>query len=169
VVVLAKDAEGSARLHKCLPVILLCSVAEAICRESANGMPNETGGVLVGCERLEGTLVSHCTGPGPRAIREPTFFQRDGEFVQTEVDRVHRDTSGHCDYVGEWHSHPAPVGPSPRDKRSMRWIGMNPRYARPNPIMLLARYGEPDWTVSAYRWYRGHLREVELHVVDTLP
>lgn len=143
-------------------LILPVTVVEAMRAESDGGLPNETGGVLVGYADSAGrTVVTGVVGPGPQALRTPTRFRRDGEHAQAEVDRLHRDSGGRDDYVGEWHSHPASVGPSSVDRGSMAWIGGNERYRREEPVLIIMQRTQArGWLPLAYRCVRGRLVEV---------
>jgi integrative and conjugative element protein (TIGR02256 family) len=88
----------------------------------------ETGGILIG--RIEGdrVIVAHAVGPGPNAIHEPAKFLRDGDYAQQQLDEYVTMSEAIDDYIGEWHSHPLPVGPSMRDRESMSWISTRPAY-----------------------------------------
>lgn len=148
-------------------MVLTRSVADAVLRECRRRAPLETGGVLVGYESDGRLFVTHATGPGPRAVHTRSRFRRDGEYTQAEVDRLHEASGGHDDYIGEWHSHPAPVGPSSVDLTSLRWISGNPRYERPEPAMLLARRTIWfRWRLEAYRLSHGSLLAMRVAIDD---
>jgi integrative and conjugative element protein (TIGR02256 family) len=135
------------------PILLPRAVATQIRRECSAGLPAETGGVLVGVESDEGTRITHVTGPGPRARRTRSRFRRDGAYTQAEVNRTYEESGGRADYVGEWHSHPDPIGPSGIDSGSMEWVSKNARYRRSNPVMILARRTRfRRWKLEGYRW-----------------
>lgn len=151
-------------------LVLPRAVVGVMREESERGLPDETGGVLVGHVDPAGrTVITGVVGPGPRAIRSPTKFRRDGEHAQSEVDRLHSESEGRDDYVGEWHSHPASVGPSGVDVRSMAWIGGNARYCRDQPLLIIMqRTRTRDWRPLTYRWVRGRLIEVRSVAEDDL-
>ena len=145
-----------------ISLILPDAMIEAMRAESERGLPNETGGVLIGHVDAAGfTVITAVVGPGPRAVRTRTRFRRDGEYAQKEVDRVHGESGGRDDYVGEWHSHPASVGPSGIDRDSMEWIGGNERYLRAQPfLIIMQRTLRRGWRPLTFRWVRGHLTAV---------
>lgn len=155
----AKDRSRSAGP---ISLVLPDAMLDAMRAECERGLPNETGGVLVG--HMDGagcTVIAGVVGPGPRAYRTPSRFRRDGEYAQREVDRMHTESEGRDDYVGEWHSHPASVGPSSVDRGSMDWIGGNARYQRDEPVLIIMqRTLVRDWRPLAFRWVRGELTEV---------
>lgn len=143
---------------------LSCAALDALQRESEGKHPNETGGILVGRFQPDGVLVEYIVGPGPEAMHTRSGFRRDGVYAQRELDRVYGQLAGTVDYVGEWHSHPFPVGPSPRDARSMRWVADNPRYAPENPVLIIMQRIEPHvWRAAGFQWRRRRLER--LHVV----
>ena len=137
--------------------------------ESERGLPNETGGVLVGHVDASGrTVITAMVGPGPQALRTRTRFRRDGAYAQAEVDRLYGESAGRDDYAGEWHSHPVSVGPSVIDRGSMAWIGGNKQYQRARPLLvIMQRAGTQGWRPLSYRWSQGRLVEVlQMHQVD---
>jgi integrative and conjugative element protein (TIGR02256 family) len=136
-------------------------VADTIEQESRERYPLETGGILIG--RIEGdrVIVAHAIGPGPNAIHEPAKFLRDGDYAQQQLDEYVNVSEGIYDYIGEWHSHPLPVGPSMRDRESMSWISTRSAYNQEEPILILCqRIQLHQWALRGYRWHRARLRFV---------
>lgn len=144
------------------------SVAVFLRNESRRRYPTETGGVLAGYRDVGAVVVTHATGPGPRADRGRSHFRRDGDHSQGAVDRVFDETAGASDYVGEWHSHPFPFGPSAADIAAMSWIACNPEYRRPNPVLLICQRTKwRTWRLLAYEWRGGDLAPVRLRILST--
>jgi integrative and conjugative element protein (TIGR02256 family) len=94
---------------------------EAIASATARQLPQEAGGILAGYWEGANLAVTHALvvdGQGTSTYR----YVRDdvranallAEFL---AQRAGDDPTG---YVGEWHSHPAPSGPSPTDITAMR-------------------------------------------------
>lgn len=136
-------------------------IADMIEQESRERYPLETGGILIG--RIEGdrAIVALAVGPGPNAIHEPTKFLRDGDYAQQQLDEYINTSEGSDDYIGEWHSHPLPVGPSMRDRESMSWISTRPSYNQAEPILILCQRIRVDqWALRGYRWHQARLRFV---------
>jgi integrative and conjugative element protein (TIGR02256 family) len=132
--------------------------AELILQESERWAPRETGGVLIGRRDGNEVEVALATDAGPEAVHEPAYFRRDGEYAQHSLDAAALEFGGTYDYVGEWHSHPRSVGPSRRDRASMRWIARNLKYRCPHPLLLLCRAeGEAGWRIDGYCWTGGAL------------
>lgn len=155
-------ADDDATFAEPVTLILPDVMIDAMRSESERGLPNETGGVLLGHVDAPGcTVITGVVGPGPRALHTRTRFRRDGEYSQQEVDRLHAESEGRDDYVGEWHSHPASVGPSGVDRGSMQWIGRNEQYHRDQPFLIIM---QPTllrgWRPLTFRWVRGRLAEV---------
>lgn len=140
-------------------LVLPPAVVEIMRTECERKAPLETGGVLVGYVGGDRrTIVTAVVGPGPSALHMRTRFQRDGDYAQAEVDRLHHASAGRDDYVGEWHSHPEAGGPSMVDRGSMSWISDNPRYGRHEPVLIIMeRVGGGEWRVNAYRWVERRL------------
>jgi integrative and conjugative element protein (TIGR02256 family) len=142
------------------------SAAAFIQHESSQKLPAETGGILVG--RYDGSLADmvHAVGPGALAQHNASRFTRDGAYAQEQLDTLYVASEGVYDYLGEWHSHPSPQGPSAVDCASLRWISTNPAYGCPCPILILCqRNAHTRWRLLAYQWQQRAL--VPLHLVRT--
>lgn len=81
----------------------------------AEKLPNETGGILFGVIDIpEKSLHIVSAAPAPldsKASR--TGFTRGVVGVQESIDTVSDRTKGQVRYIGEWHSHPPSVAPTP--------------------------------------------------------
>ncbi|MEU6002869.1 Mov34/MPN/PAD-1 family protein [Streptomyces sp. NPDC047197] len=102
--------------------IELCREAcEVIASATARHLPRETGGILLGYGEDAHIVVTHALvvdGPGAsthRYVRDDV--QANALLAAFLAPRADDDPTG---YVGEWHSHPAPSGPSPTDVAAMR-------------------------------------------------
>lgn len=134
------------------------------CRE---WLPRETGGILVG-RLLNGCAeIIHAVGPGPNAFHSPNGFRRDGAYTQEQLDILFAASGGQEDYLGEWHSHPAPVAPSTRDRESLSWISHNPDYACPSPLLLIyQREKRGNWKLCGYQWRKQALHRLPVILRD---
>ena len=134
--------------------------------ESSKKLPRETGGVLVGHRTSDGFFITGATGPGPKAVLTRSRFRRDGTYTQEEVDRLFVESAGREDYLGEWHSHPAPMGPSPKDHASMEWISKNRDYARPEPLLVIVQRAlSLEWRLLAFVCRDGLLVPIAVQFV----
>ena len=134
-----------------------------IAKESQEKLPNETGGVLIGSVEGERVAIHCATPPGPSASHTLNSFKRDGIYSQRALDLLVARYRGRYDYLGEWHSHPLPQGPSQRDLRSMRWIAGNESYRRNQPILgLNVRRCDASWQLQFYVLVADHLRPLRL-------
>lgn len=107
---------------------------ETIASETAKRLPLETGGILLGYREIDNVVITHALvvdGGGAtkdRYVRDDVEAnERLAEFLS---DRAKDDPIG---YVGEWHSHPAPFGPSAIDRNAMRAAAK----AADGPVALL--------------------------------
>jgi proteasome lid subunit RPN8/RPN11 len=87
------------------------------------GAARETGGILVGYREPKQIVVTHALhlppvhGQSDRYTRDETAANLAlGLYLE---GRESDDPEG---YVGEWHSHPGPSGPSPIDLKAVREI-----------------------------------------------
>lgn len=83
----------------------------------AGGVELETGGILLGHERSTGLHVSVAGGPGPRAVRTPTSFNRDLDHAEELAEEAWQKQR--AVWLGEWHTHVhVPPVPSETDLSS---------------------------------------------------
>ncbi|WP_396653953.1 Mov34/MPN/PAD-1 family protein [Microbacterium sp. ARD31] len=69
----------------------------------AGGVESETGGILLGHETSMGCHVSVAGGPGPRAVRTPTSFDRDLDHAEELAQEAWQQQR--AVWLGEWHTH----------------------------------------------------------------
>lgn len=107
---------------------------EAIVSETAGHLPRETGGILLGYQENDTIVVTHALtveGQGATTNRYVRDDVRANKLLKEFLDqRAADDPTG---YIGEWHSHPSPSGPSPVDHAAMRATAKTST----NPIALL--------------------------------
>ncbi|MET4052056.1 integrative and conjugative element protein (TIGR02256 family) [Frigoribacterium sp. PvP054] len=94
---------------------------ETITSETAKRLPLETGGILLGYREVDRVVITHALVIDGGGATRDRYVRNDvranmhlEEFLS---DRADDDPIG---YVGEWHSHPEPSGPSAIDRNAMR-------------------------------------------------
>ena len=109
------------------------------------GLPNETGGVLVGYFDVPRRSVYVVDAlPAPRDSAEhKTAFVRGVAGLREELEVIEARTGGQVGYVGEWHSHPdgAGVGPSPDDAALLASIAEEMRMDGWPGVMMIVGEG----------------------------
>lgn len=92
-----------------------------ITSETAKHLPAETGGLLLGYREDADIIVTHALVVNGKLAFTNRYVRDDVKanallhaFLKERADD---DPTG---YIGEWHSHPAPCGPSPIDVRAIR-------------------------------------------------
>lgn len=128
--------------------------------QSVLDFPLETGGILVGSRDRNHLHIAYATAAGPLAEHSRVHFRRDGNYTQEVLDTLVGASGGRYDYIGEWHSHPFPQGPSPRDIRAMRWIADNPVYDCPSPVLALCVKEASEWNIRVFCLLARTLGEV---------
>ncbi|WOH18097.1 SAVED domain-containing protein [Paenarthrobacter sp. GOM3] len=96
---------------------------EVIATETAKNLPREAGGILLGYRESNTVVVTNALAVGS-AHATTSQYVRDDILANTLLEefldeRADDDPTG---YIGEWHSHPAPQGPSHTDLGSIRAI-----------------------------------------------
>ena len=110
------------------PAVSILRQAMDVIRREALKSDIETGGILIGARSEDGAvLVTHATPPGPAAVHNAVFFQRDVAFQQSILNDLHRRYG--VQYLGEWHKHPRnlPV-PSGGDLSGVKDLLADPDY-----------------------------------------
>ena len=97
---------------------------------------------------LRNLPINRATGPGPKAVRSATRFERDVEHAQKELDMDSTNDPSNV-YIGEWHSHlvATPV-PSGRDVLSLTGIAQSSNYATDCPIMLICGFDKEKSSIG---------------------
>jgi integrative and conjugative element protein (TIGR02256 family) len=98
----------------------------------------ETGGILAGSYNSSHTMaaVTKVSGPPPGSVLGRSTFVRAVGHLQKWLDDLWRE--GRAYYLGEWHFHPrAAPTPSRTDRDQMRAIAEDPKYACPEPVLLI--------------------------------
>lgn len=83
--------------------------AEAQLRDlRASGLPNETGGVLLGYYdfNINAVVIVTCLPAPPDSTASQGAFKRGIAGLADAVNEASRRTAGIVGYIGEWHSHP---------------------------------------------------------------
>src|SRR4029450_870181 len=94
------------------------TAADLIARRARQAAPNETGGLLLGWWEGTAVVVAHAVEvPDPDATS--SRWTRHEDTAQAALDAALPDPSHPwLGYVGDWHSHPAPVDPPARGTTS---------------------------------------------------
>ena len=117
-------------------------------------LPNETGGVLVGCrDQQRGLLYVVDTIPSPSDSDEwPTGYVRGCAGLGEAVERMAKLTGGEVGYLGEWHTHPdgAPCRASRHDRTFLAWLAQHMAVDGAPGLMAIVCEGEAvHWEVAA--------------------
>jgi len=100
-------------------------VINSIKEARKNKLPNETGGVLLGCydmKRKRIYIVDILLAPADSEER-PYYFVRGCKGLKDKVREINGITGGNLVYVGEWHSHPEGCSsrPSNDDNKAFKY------------------------------------------------
>jgi integrative and conjugative element protein (TIGR02256 family) len=141
--------EGLTVVRVAAPVL---DVVAAEAPRSRDG--EEAGGALFGFDASKHgpPLVSHATGPGQRAFREPDRFLRDLDYTREAAAAIHRETS--AQWIGEWHTHPhGQPTPSETDIDSYLRHLRDPELAFETLLALIVAPLDAAWReATVYAW-----------------
>lgn len=143
--------------------LYLAEAAEAVIITAAGlAHPVETGGILLGVKVGREFWATSAVEMNVGA-RSRTSFWVPGGTTRVLVDAASAEDK-RVGYVGEWHSHPAPQGPSMQDAGTMRRLSF---ITRRRVVLLLAMRAGQDYLLEASWW--SPLTPRELVVVRTGP
>jgi integrative and conjugative element protein (TIGR02256 family) len=112
-------------------------------RASSDG--TETGGILLGTTRDNALAIRHAGDPGPQAVRDVNFFQRDLCHAQSLGDWAFEHDQSI--WLGEWHTHlNAPPVPSSRDLATYRNLLADPELAFEHFVAIIVADPTNSWT-----------------------
>ncbi len=147
------------------PAWLSEGAAETIEAAAREHHPNEIGGVLLGVSVAGRPWITQATvvpsGPG-----SPTYYELPAGSRHRAVDRA-REGDARLGYVGDWHSHPADIGPSATDRKTMRELVAHGDC--PKPVLLLARRRVEGYELDAHQQTGRQLCALELVAAGALP
>jgi integrative and conjugative element protein (TIGR02256 family) len=155
------------------PVIRLAAcAAETIATEAPESVDgSETGGILLGHDRVEAITVTRAGDPGPRADRRPDGFLRDLTHSRVLADKAY-DQDGSV-WVGEWHTHPSGLGvPSSIDEETYGRLLAEPElgFTRLASIIVTPcpKHGWSELMLAAWIADADGMCTARLEVVDGL-
>lgn len=124
------------------------SVPPALTATARRSEPKETGGLLIGWIDGAAIVVRHVLEvPDPDATQASWTRSetRANEALTAFLAKAEHPWLG---YVGDWHAHPAPVGPSQTDKRSLK---KDSRVMRQPLVLIVHRSDETLDVLTARR------------------
>jgi proteasome lid subunit RPN8/RPN11 len=133
---------------------------------AARSHPNETGGILVGVEHAGHPWVTGVieivTGDRGRH-----HYKIPGGATQPAVLAARR-TDPRVGYLGDWHSHPADVGPSSKDLATLVLISVKSPL-KPNPTLVVVRNTSGGRVLDVRRFVGVTPRVCEVRYLGDLP
>jgi integrative and conjugative element protein (TIGR02256 family) len=120
-------------------VLILREAYEFARNESSVSKDVETGGILLGYRTTDGKhIVLRITGPGPKAVRTATWFEKDTQYCQEQIERIFAELGDRGLYLGEWHYHTTGGNlPSGTDIKSLTEIAAQDNYRVDKPVMII--------------------------------
>lgn len=129
---------------------------------ATRALPRETGGLLLGHYTDRGPRVTAAPAvPDPRATR--IRYRRDSESAARILgDHIQADEADLLGYLGEWHTHPLPAGPSPADVRAVARLAGHGGH---EVALLVLSFGPRGWVGHARKTTpTGTVHDVDLYV-----
>jgi integrative and conjugative element protein (TIGR02256 family) len=131
---------------------------DAASAAASAAFPNEAGGILLGWREPDAVVVVQLIEVvDPRA--SDTTYTRNHAHAEAALQRAltEADPGDPMGYVGEWHAHPAPQGPSRQDRRELRAIARLSQH--PVALVVLAYdVRAASWSPAALTARRSRVR-----------
>ena len=137
-------------------VLISETAVQTILDSAAGAHPLEAGGLLVGVRAGPYPWITHALEVPSTDVSGIHYVFPAG--ITHSLIRHVRRVDKRLGYLGEWHVHPADVGPSPTDVRTIATIADS----APNPILAIARRTAARYTLDVMQWQRAGLGKVEL-------
>ena len=125
----------------------------------------ETGGILLGWREEHRLCVIQVLEVYDDEARRTSYTRRRrlAEKLMSEVlDRLPGDTS--IGYVGEWHVHPAPIGPSITDQKELK------RFSKKSEnslgMIVCAREVDAEWKPHGLLGTKGHVVSATVRIEE---
>lgn len=149
------------------PLLVLAESAEAAMVAAAiKAHPLETGGILLGVyldDEPWVTRVIELASPD----RGRHHYKIPGGATQPAVQAARRDDH-RLGYLGDWHTHPADVGPSPTDLATLALVSItHPR--TPNPTLVVVRHTAEGHVLDTRRIATVTPRPCTIRLAGDLP
>lgn len=93
----------------------------------------ERGGILVGYRTQTGLRIEDALLVPDQTAARTHYLRRAKDAARVLNDYLDNDLDPFVGYVGEWHTHPSPVPPSPTDRASMRLMSIRNK----SPVALI--------------------------------
>jgi proteasome lid subunit RPN8/RPN11 len=151
------------------PRLWLSERAQAAIEDAARrAHPAETGGVLVGVYGDNGRPWVVEAVEVPSAHVDPTYYELPAGARPDVVDTA-RVRDRRLGYVGDWHSHPADVGPSETDIATMKEVAEDAGGDCDHPVLVIARRVDEAYRLDGREFARRRLRKLRLIAAGDLP
>jgi integrative and conjugative element protein (TIGR02256 family) len=150
-------------------VLITRNVLEVIRAEVRGVGKVETGGAMVGYLEFPNSLVvTHASGPGPRAELNSTSVLIDGRYAHAFCTRLFEESGGRLDYVGDWHRHLGwSLESSDRDLEAMLTIARAKCCSVRYPVSAIYRLRPEHMIVYVLRARR--LKRAPIRWLDAAP
>jgi integrative and conjugative element protein (TIGR02256 family) len=128
---------------------------------AASAYPHETGGLLLGWWEGHVPVVAAWVEVPDSAARRDRW-SRNERAAAAALSAARRSYPPHIGYVGDWHSHPADVGPSQADLRAIRRVSR--QYEDAVALAVVRRGGRVDTRLA----FRGRLTTTDMLVTTNI-
>ncbi|MBU8763327.1 Mov34/MPN/PAD-1 family protein [Micrococcus luteus] len=115
---------------------------------ASRALPRETGGLLLGYYIASEPHIVQCVEV-PDPVATSARYRRDAATAAAALRQaVASETDNATGYIGEWHSHPGPNGPSETDSLALRQLAVAGAH---DVLLVVIARASTDWI--------GHVRE----------
>lgn len=141
----------------------------AMAKAAGQAHPSETGGVLIGVLTRTGGVERPWVTDALEISslrRGHAYYELPPGSRENAVSRIRR-RDPRVGYLGDWHSHPADVGPSGTDATSIASIAVTGDCAA--PLLFVVRRSCGEYQLDGWQWAGGALRRLSILHAGILP
>jgi JAB domain-containing protein similar to deubiquitination enzymes len=135
-------------------------------RASVGSHPLETGGILAGVLVNGRPWVTHAKEIPSQTPNHTTYVLPAGET--SNAIEVLRRSDSRVGYLGDWHSHPADVGASQLDLRTLKLSAINGDVRAPL-LVIVRRQTAEGYVIEAHEWSSKGPRRLKFADSGPLP
>lgn len=114
--------------------------------------PKEFGGIFLGQRFDDGKEINITEMVTPTKFEsKSTVFTRHPDNLNQRIAQVYKETNGHINYVGEWHTHPNGNSQfSSKDLKTMQEISTSTEIKTSTPLLLIAGVTKKTYNPTIY-------------------
>ena len=145
------------------------SAIDAISVAADRAHPIETGGILAGVRGRKGRpWITHAVEVPNEEAASSSGYMLPAGARPAAVEEL-RSVDTRIGYLGDWHSHPADAGPSPKDLRASKSLASDSEETQADTILMIAIHSGGACRLMAIKLNERTQTNLQLIAAGDLP